>query len=417
MTILTRPVHLGMVERHADEAAFLWSRRDLAARSPAFDLASLAELDGRLEANLEGLVLAGEHGLAAARSALERASRRGGETDGELFTAAHVAAELGDRASLSAALALAEVARPAARPVVSALAWLSEGAAARTVNDLCAGASPWLLRVVLGARVARRDDPGDLLLVALSSPDVPLRARALLAVGELGQRDLAPEVRGALADGGAVAAAAAWSGALLGDGACASHLWSLAEQGGASAEGAAATAARVSGRAGAADRLLSLSRRPGGLPAALAGAAALGDPACVPWVLAAAREPEVAVRAALAYALIIGAALVPPLVARRAHPGVAGPLPAVPPPDPGALAAHWAGVQARLPEGVRHLAGRRVERSWLELCLREGPQPARWAAAEELLSTGAAPLLFPVSAPAAEQERRLAQGGREHRTG
>lgn len=408
MIPLPRRVHLGMVERHADEAAFLWSRRSLAVRSPSFDRPSMEELDGRLDANLEGLVLAGEHGIDAAQRALEGAARRGGDTDGELFTAVHVAAELGHEAALGAALALAETRPGGARPAVSALAWLSPGAADRALGGLASSGSPWHLRLVVGARAARREEPGDLLREALSSGDVALRARALLAAGELGRRDLLPELRSALAGGAAVSAPAAWSGALLGDVACAAHLWSLAEEGGAAAEGAAATAARVTDRAIAAERVAGLARRPATLRAALAGAGALGDPVCVSWVLAsAAGEPAAAVHAALAYSLITGAELVPPLVAARRAPGVARFAP-VPPPDPAALAAHWARVRERFPEGVRHLAGQRADRAWLERCLRDGPQPARWAAAEELLYTGATPTLFPVAAPA--QARRAGSG-------
>src|SRR5262245_34294497 len=60
-----------VVERHATEAAFVWTRRDAAAHSPAYDLLELCELDERLESHLDGLRHAGDAGFALCRAELE----------------------------------------------------------------------------------------------------------------------------------------------------------------------------------------------------------------------------------------------------------------------------------------------------------------------------------------------------------
>ena len=59
-----------IIEQHAEEASFLWILRDNAVRAPHYDLEDLAELDGRIEAHLDGLRIAGEEGWNAAKEQL-----------------------------------------------------------------------------------------------------------------------------------------------------------------------------------------------------------------------------------------------------------------------------------------------------------------------------------------------------------
>lgn len=54
------PVMMDVLEEHLDEAAFLWSQWESALLSPLFDLADTAEVEERLLAHLDGLVLGGE---------------------------------------------------------------------------------------------------------------------------------------------------------------------------------------------------------------------------------------------------------------------------------------------------------------------------------------------------------------------
>src|SRR3954447_25964899 len=81
-----RPI-AAIVEQHAEEAAFLWVLRDAAVRAPHFALADLARLDGRIEAHLDGLRVAGVAGWDVARGGLAI-----GEP-GEVFAAAVLAFE------------------------------------------------------------------------------------------------------------------------------------------------------------------------------------------------------------------------------------------------------------------------------------------------------------------------------------
>jgi hypothetical protein len=49
------PIIPEIIDQHAEEAAFLWLRRDAAVHQPHYDIEDLAELDERVEAHLDGL--------------------------------------------------------------------------------------------------------------------------------------------------------------------------------------------------------------------------------------------------------------------------------------------------------------------------------------------------------------------------
>src|SRR5579862_9784646 len=76
----------GIVERHFDEAAFLWQLRQRAVTAADWFLAELADLDERLEAHVDGLRVAVEHGWKPSDDALDRGT-------GEVFVAGLLAIE------------------------------------------------------------------------------------------------------------------------------------------------------------------------------------------------------------------------------------------------------------------------------------------------------------------------------------
>lgn len=423
-------IFLDVVERHADEAAFLWEQRERAARSPIFDRAELQGIDDRIEANLEGLALAGPDGLRIAMRAFDRAARTTLGPDGELFAASHLAVELADNVALARLLAFAQQAPRHERAFVSALSWLPAAHAERVVSELLAAECPPLLhRFGIAAREARREDPGAALDRALRSDDAELRAAACRAAGRLGRRDLLRELRLAAGDPADPARGwAAWAAVLLGDASFRDVLWAVAAQTASPAEdgspakaaslfdGAALSACDLAARASApteaADLLAALAGSDQTLPVALAGAAARGDPASLGWVLdVIERVPALARRAAWVYATITGAKLESPLFV-RAPSGVPSGVPAdselaqhlgdphrdVPQPALDALRAHWAAARPLFRDGERYLGGKPMDAAWLRECLRDGPQPWRASAALELQRAGATERLFPVLA-------------------
>ena len=71
-----------IVDQHVEDASFLWLLRSSAVNEPHYRLVDLTHLDERVEANLEGLRIAGEAGWQVCREAMAV-----GEP-GEIFTAA-----------------------------------------------------------------------------------------------------------------------------------------------------------------------------------------------------------------------------------------------------------------------------------------------------------------------------------------
>jgi uncharacterized protein (TIGR02270 family) len=53
-----------LLEEHFEELQFLWGQRQSALRSPRYGIRDLSDLEERIEAHLQGLLVGGEHGLA-----------------------------------------------------------------------------------------------------------------------------------------------------------------------------------------------------------------------------------------------------------------------------------------------------------------------------------------------------------------
>ncbi|HVY47056.1 MAG TPA: hypothetical protein VHB21_14310, partial [Minicystis sp.] len=90
-----------VVEQHAEEAAFLFTLRSAAAVAPHVGLEDLARIDARIEANLDGLEIAGEAGQKLVLRALPRGDA------GDVFTAAVLACRSRQPERLTRVLAVA----------------------------------------------------------------------------------------------------------------------------------------------------------------------------------------------------------------------------------------------------------------------------------------------------------------------
>src|SRR5262249_51868047 len=109
-----------VVERHAVEAAFLWSLRDAATGQPHYTLGHLAKLEARLEAPIDGLRVAKDAGSEIARAQLDR--RPG---PGALFVVSTFALEGRDENGIELVLDLAEAAPATRRGLFGALGWVT----------------------------------------------------------------------------------------------------------------------------------------------------------------------------------------------------------------------------------------------------------------------------------------------------
>lgn len=398
-------VLLHILERHTDEAAFLWERRERACRSPLFDAVSLTEVDRRLQANLEGLVLGGKHGFEKAEQALARGR------DPELFTALHVAAEIGDAMNTAKLIHLAQRDAGAERAAVAALAWLTPQKRAETLTDLFADACPpELHRLAVQTYGAIRQDPGPKLATAARSSNEGLRAAAFRAAGQLGRRDLLNDLKNAVnSNEGTARNWAVYTAVLFGETSHVGALWDLVKDNSAASVAYCDLAARCGGADEVVNRLQALSGSPDTIFAALRGAAAHGDPAHIPWILPLMSGPgDVARHALFVYSTITGAALDAPIAHR---PGTIEPSEAVtrrlahdpfvdlPIPLLEQLNEHWEKVRPTFASGQRFLGGKPIEPTWLSTCVKSGNQAWRALAAVEICRANSQGGIYPVHAP------------------
>jgi uncharacterized protein (TIGR02270 family) len=419
------PIVSEIVEQHAEDAAFLWHRRDLAVESAHYRLADLADLDERLEAQIDAIRVAGDAGVAVCEERLSAGDA------GEIFVRMVLAAERGDLQAIARLLDRGGGSADASREIASALGWVD----APRFDDLLPGfldpaCPPPLQWVGISACAARRLDPGDALARALSAGEGRLIARALRAVGQLGRRELLPNVRRHLdAEDDTCRFAAAWSAVLLGDVAVVPTLWTFATFA-AGRERIAASARALALRAMSADAgrarvdELATGGDGGGLRSAVIGAGTVGDPTLVPWLLERMRTPELARVAGESFSLITGVDLVAERLAIQPPQGFSSgptedandddtaldPDEHLPWPDVDGLQTFWARRGGGFAPRVRHLLGQPIVEGSPTRALRRGTQRQRAAAALEITLRAPGHPLFEVRAPASRQLQALGGG-------
>lgn len=410
------PVEREMVDRYVTDGAFLWHLRGLSVDSPAYHLGALAAVDGRLEAHLDGLRVAGDEGLRACLAALD-----GAPEPGHVFLAAVLGVERRDLPALARVLDVSAGAPPLSRAFASALGWVPFAEARRILPGLVGRrCPPELHRIGLTACAIQRQDPGPLLAASLFSPDSRLRARALRAAGELGQRDRLRDVQAALAaEDEPCRLEAAWTAALFGDRPAIEVLCDLSRRRGRAGERAAAMAARrmAPDKAAAWARDLAAEAP----RASLHAAGALGDPANGAWLVERMRDPAEARLAGFAFTMITGADFKKEKLVARPPAGFR-PAPSDDPedddvamdpdehllwPDVPAVQAWWSWREGTLRPGTRYLLGKPIEATWLQRVLAEASQPLRAAAAIELSMRAPRAPLFEVRARGSEQRKAL----------
>lgn len=408
-----------ILTQYADGSPFLWLLRDAAVGEPHYDLSDLAELDGRLEAHLDGLRIAGDAGWEACKEELAW------EEPGEIFTAANLAFERSDDVGrIEEVLEAAKSAVECERGLVSALGWLPYDTVKARIEQLVGASAPELRRLGIGAMAAHRRDPGAKLSEALSDDDTLLRARALKAAGQLGRTDLLPAIRDHLKDDDLLCRQwAAWSAALMGE-AAAAPLKEIAVSESAWGQVAMDMAMRRMGHADALVWQRELAQTEATMRLAVIGAGVVGDPATIPWLLEQMAVAELARVAGEALTMITGVDLVYDKLEREAPEDIAAgptddpededvamdPDEELPWPDPAPIGDWWNQNKSEFRAGKRCLIGKPQAEEWLHQVLRTGHQRQRAAAALELAILQPGKPLFEVRAPGFRQQAALGVG-------
>ncbi len=414
---LTRTI----TSQYADGAAMLWLLRNAAVIGSHYSLIDLARLEERLESHLDGLRIAGEEGW---RICVEQLATN---EPGEVFAAAVLAYESGDRERIEQVLKVGTAEPGLKAASVSALGWLPAERAENYARGLVAAESAALRHIAMAAFAIHRRNPGDVLRAALRDQDPGLKARALKTVGELGRADLAPEANSALAsEDPAVRFWAAWTAALLtGSPAALSLLQYLAENSPLRRSEAVQMVARRSPPSEAKAWQKKLAQRPEHLRLAISAAGQIGDPETVPWLIEQMKSLPPARLAGEAFTFITGADLAYRDLERKPPEDFnAGPTEdpndenvemdpddSLPWPDPALVQKWWEKNRGQFQTSTRYLLGKPMTADWLKTVLRDGRQRHRAAAALELAIRNPGTPLFNVKAPGFRQIELLGKPG------
>lgn len=410
-----------VVCQHAEDAAFLWMQRDSAATAPNFKLKDLAKWDERVEANLDGLRVAGEVGWKASLANVDQ-----GET-GAIFVSSVLALESPEIVNprLAKIYELVSAMPEKARELISAFGWVDPKCLSGKVKNFLDSPSTLWRRIGLRACAAHRVDPKAYLDQSLSDESLELRACAFRTAGELGLRSnllhfLEEQIHLANEE---CRFWAAWSSVRLGSrGESLKSLMRSAMTDSPYRGKALQLALQVIDNASSRQLLTYLSQSAETLRHAIIGAGILGDPAYVPWLVQMMPNPELARVAGEALSTITGVDIAyQDLNGEKPEGFEPGPteIPedtnvdmdadeALPWPDPKLIQDWWNKNGSRFRAGIRYLRGNEIGLRSIKDAMLSGNQRERAAAALELAIRNPADPLFEVRAPAKRQQRQLA---------
>lgn len=397
-----------IVEQHFDDASFLWSQRDAAVMSSLYTLEDMEELDGRVEAHLDGLRVAGEFGWELCENGLDD------DDPGTLFTAAIMAFESGNKDRFDLVIEKSALSRSLFRAAVSALGWLNPNSFRPVIRDLVGAERGHDQCLGIAACGVRRIDPRVYLKKAIESPNQFLRLNAFKAAGVLKRMDLLPELKESFGhESPAFRFEACRAALLMGEMSAMEAFSPFATTENQFTVPALDIALRLTDPQTALKWLKAHSSHPEQRRLALMCTGIAGDPRYIPMLIRQMTGPALARSAGAAFSMITGVVL--------GEAGLEGEQPEehveipdddpdneevgldpdedLPWPDAEKVEQWWSNNQDIFPAGKRYLAGHPVtERNCMKV-LTEGNQLQRHAAALEITLHKPEDVYFNVKAP------------------
>ncbi|WP_245437027.1 HEAT repeat domain-containing protein [Mesorhizobium helmanticense] len=289
-----RPIVPDVVRQYAEQVAFFWAQRDTLMMDDPPDRHVVAGVDRRLEANLDGLRIAGPAAWPFITAAYEDFPEKG-----ELFLYGWMAIELNDDRRVADAVEFGLQSKDDARGLVGALAWHLPGTIAPLVRDWIGAPDAFKRFLGVSACLGHSVDPKQMLGRLVRDPDTRVRATSVRLAGTLKRADLVNELTAALTDDDEFARFwAAWALNELGSGDLASpELRKVAVSGGSSAMTALRAAITAAPDKDVRAWMGTLLRSPETAPLAVRGAGMLGDRTVLHWLIHQMRNPALAVAA------------------------------------------------------------------------------------------------------------------------
>jgi uncharacterized protein (TIGR02270 family) len=394
----------------------LWVIRCGVIRASGHSLIELAKLDTRLEAQLDGLRIAGEEGWKFCDEQLAA------NEDGEVFAAGVMAFESTRPELIAKVLSVVEEEPRTVDGLASALGWLSVEQAQPHIQSLLRSDRPVHQGVGIAAAAIHRRHPGEALARLVRSENLAVRARTLKAVGELGDASLKASVESALRDAdGECRFAAAWSGALLGLASAVPALQEITESGTRRSLSSADLAVRRMDLSNALAWQKRVSGNPKFIRPAILIAGSIGDPSLMPWLISLMGQLPLARLAGESFTMITGVDLAYRDLERKPPEDFnAGPTEDpndenvemdqddnLPWPEPALVQKWWDKNRSQFQNGTRYLMGKPMTTDWLKTVLRDGRQRPRAAAALEIAIRSPGQPLFNIAAPGFRQQQVL----------
>ncbi len=390
-----------LYSRYADDASFLWVLRSIVVDQPHYYAADLAELEQRIQAQLDGLMTAPDIGWDACAEGLNQ------REPGEVFTAMVIAMRSRDTKKIQQSVQAGLSDALATPGLISALGWISVDLAAPWIDKFLTSKDKRHKYLGIAACSVCRIDPADRLTNILEREDcraqLPLYARALRLVGELRRQDLIPALRLAhTSENPTIRFWALWSAILIGDHAAAAELYPYVAAPGKLQHHAIQLAFRVLPVEQAKNWITTLAKESTQERAIVEATGVLGDPYAVDWVLSKMTDPKLARLAGEAYSAITGADLEVHQLTRE-PPTDLTPIPNddpedddvsmdadenLPWPDADKATALWQRHGHHFLVGQRYFIGRPLAADYLTHKLHHGNQRQRHAAALELALMG-----------------------------
>lgn len=390
--------YIGIYERYADDAAFLWHLRSLVVDQPHYTFRDLIGLDQRIQAHLDGLMTAPADAWKICGQAMSI------QEPGEVFTAAVLAFRSLDVGKIQAVVESGLGCSTASRGLISALGWLPGWLCHSWIKKFLTSKDLDHKFLAIAACSIRREDPEHYLTSILQRPDciahTRLYARGLRLVGELKRNDLMPLLRIAMRDERPeVVFWSCWSAALLGDSSAARMLQPFVEATGPLRDKAVEVCFRSLPIEEGRQWISRLARSPDAIRTVITATANLGDPQAVPWLIAQMKVPTMSRIAGEAFTTVSGITLAANGLALDKLPDLDDAFPNDDPhdervgldedehlefPDPYKVAAIWERYQDRFTPGQRYFLGKPVSPEHLSTVYSSGNQRQRRMAAIQL---------------------------------
>ena len=173
-----------VVRQHVELASFLWAQRDTLSLDDPADAGTIGQIDRRVEANLDGLRIAGPAAWPAIETRIEDFPEKG-----ELFVAGWMAIELWDPRRIDKVV---DVARQLDQPrgLAGALAWHMLPKIAPLMREWLGGHDGLKRYLGVAAYAEHQVDPNQWLEPLVRDADPRVRAIALRLAGMLARADL-----------------------------------------------------------------------------------------------------------------------------------------------------------------------------------------------------------------------------------